>query len=517
MSERKDKWKRRLRAAGITAGAVGTKALISDFPKGVIDDVVEKGVRNKFKGQPFKQGINKARVVKAVKGRGAGRAAGGIAGMVTFPVFASGIKDMQGDTSKDKAKGMGKILGSGVAFQGLKGGVELPIESLQKGVKMNKGALIQNLTKGFKSRAIPGLASSAITAAGIAKGIKTKREAKAKGEKPSTLKVLPAAVAGGMLGGAYKGSHEALLRSRGPKGAKVPWKVLLKQPSKYVPKGVSRATTGALGAAVLGGITDKVLDALKKKQPKVKTSARSLGPRMRNMANLLLELERPQGGYKNALLKYPKKYVNALRFKDLKKHKNLSKETKLWHDIHGKGDLSDISLRLDTARRRWDQAYKDASGYHKKSRTEGISPRLRDHYKGLSDIALGVWKDVGRRELPKLKKQQSMITSKLRRVRDASDYHKNEAKRIREAGGKAWGGTAIGVGSLGAGLGLRKRHKKKTSSAQDAALNKAFLETQAEMRGRFPHARLSLVSGPKKPQLKKDEKRATIIKDKLRV
>ena len=362
----KESSKDKLRAAGIMSAGVGAKSLMSDFPKGTIDDLVEQAAKNKlFDKKTLGHGINKQRVLTAIKGRGAGRAAGGAAGLATFPLFLSGAKDLQKDTGQDKTKGMAKILASGLVYGGLKGGTEHLIEGASKGSRISRDVLLKNFTKGFKARGVPQLAAAAITGVGITKGIKDKRKAEAAGEKPSTWKVLPAATVAGLGAGVLKGTGEAILGARGPKGAKVPWSKIMKTPKIFVPKAISRGVTGALGAAVLGGITDKVLDALKKNNaPKVKKMEKVAGLR-----------ELP-GKYCNLLTR---KNVGKKKLSSLKKSEIVKDKIREPENLLEKG----AARNLSALRRRLIKMRSDIHG--PKSRKEIVS---RFHRMGMEDSEL---------------------------------------------------------------------------------------------------------------------------------
>lgn len=221
--EKKDNYLKQVASAAPFAVA----SAISDVPKGMVDKYVE-------------QAIVKAPGTSSSLRRGLGRGAGRLtAGLATSPVFLSGIKDLQSDSEKDKKRGMAKVVGSGLAYSALKGGIESGIENY----KTDPSKIWKKVRATAGARGIVGAASAALTAAAVAKATKAPKVSQAKkSKKPKKQGVgqyVAPAISGGIIG-AGKGAFESVYA----KGLRVKPKALLGATA-------GRAASGALGAAAM--------------------------------------------------------------------------------------------------------------------------------------------------------------------------------------------------------------------------------------------------------------------------
>jgi hypothetical protein len=203
--------------------AAGVKAL-ADLPKGSI----EKAIESKVRGQKTS--------FKGVASRGIGRWAGASAGLISLPMFVSGVKDLKSRNKKRRRKGWAKVLGSGAVYSYGKGGIESLVE---------RGASLKSFAKGGTGRFLVSIPATAAAGYAIAKGLK----------KPSSRKraYLLGALAGG-IGGLSKGVgeaiyHESALRKTAPKAFR----------KALIGKGLGRAAAGVIGGTALAAIFDKMI------------------------------------------------------------------------------------------------------------------------------------------------------------------------------------------------------------------------------------------------------------------
>ncbi len=201
------------------APAIAAKSL-TDLPRGTSEKLLEDKLLGK-----------KVSATGAFK-RGAGRYGGAMLGIATAPIFLSGMKDLKNaKTDKDRKRGYAKVIGSGAAYQAVKGATEYSVE---------KGT--QHAVRGGLSRMAVNLPSTALLAAGIAKGSK---------EKDPRKKYLYGA-AGGLAGGVLKGAGEAGLHL--PKGT-----TRAEAIKRLRAKGIARGLGGVASGLVLTAIVDKLM------------------------------------------------------------------------------------------------------------------------------------------------------------------------------------------------------------------------------------------------------------------
>lgn len=222
---------------------------VADVPKGWVDKYVDQTLRK----------TPKAKRTSGV-GRGVGRGLGRLApSIVTAPVFLSGIKDLKSDDKDTQRRGYAKVLGSGLAYGAIKGGVETGTEeALSKGLKgVNWSKLLGKVRRTAGARGIVTTGAGALTAAAVAKG--QKKSEKSKGKESLTKQYgMPAAV--GALSGAAKGGFEEA------------WELGRKASKRgMLARAGGRAAAGAMGAAVLSGavgkLTGKKSKSTKKSKP----------------------------------------------------------------------------------------------------------------------------------------------------------------------------------------------------------------------------------------------------------
>ena len=247
---------------GIGAGAL--KATLSDLPKGGIEHVGERAIRRRMNRKSMKGVFTPRAIGRSVMKRGVSRTAGGVAvGAATFPIFLSGVKDIKdGKTQRQRTQGAAKVIGSGLVYAGGKGGVEYVLETVQQRKKVRAKRLANVFKRAFTARAVPGLGAAAITAGTIGYGLRRKSKAKGTDKKKS---ILPAVMlAGGLTAAAKQFPETVYYKAKGKPSRKVFQKVL-KNKKLWVPRVAARGIAGAVGAGILGRITENVLSKNKKR------------------------------------------------------------------------------------------------------------------------------------------------------------------------------------------------------------------------------------------------------------
>lgn len=209
-----------LGAMAALAPAVAVKGLV-DIPKAGIEGALESKIRQKPIG------------LKKILGGAGGRYIGGtVGGILTAPVFFSGIKDLQSDDRKTRKKGLAKVLVAGSILPAIKGATEALGGQSGKVGGRAAGRMISNL---------PALA---LLAAGAAKGAK---------EKDTKKKYLWGAL-GGAAGGLAKGIGEVAIEERrlykaDPKAFK----------RALLGRGMGRTVAGVIGGLALTAVIDKLV------------------------------------------------------------------------------------------------------------------------------------------------------------------------------------------------------------------------------------------------------------------
>jgi len=229
----------------------------ADVPKGYVDKVVEKLIR----GAARSKGESSA--LQAV-GRGAGRLG---AGLLTAPVFLSGIKDLKSDDPSRKRRGAAKVVGSGLVFSALKGGGEAAIANLKK----DPGQIWKAIKGTAGARSIVGAGAALLTAVTVAKATKDSNKRKSDGQS-IVGKIFKQVVVPGVVGtaaGAGKGAfEEAWTHTNVLKPLWKGKKVSLPSFRGIAAKSGGRAVAGALGAVVMTQAIKHLMPS--KKNPQVK-------------------------------------------------------------------------------------------------------------------------------------------------------------------------------------------------------------------------------------------------------
>jgi hypothetical protein len=241
----------------VALGAVPlTVKQMADIPKGTIESSIERGTGRKLglstKAAPA---LTKADLILGLKRFGGGAAAG----VMTGPLFISGIKKMQSNDKKEQAKGMAQVVGSGAVYQASKGTLEaLTAEKLHaarvtgKPIRATAKEILEALKTAGKARSLVSIPGAMAAAYGAARG------SKGDGKETSKYRAAAYGALGGAAGGAFKGMAEVPLKS----GMKTPQ--LLR---KMVSKGAGRAAAGAVGGAALGGLFKWISKKMAGKKP----------------------------------------------------------------------------------------------------------------------------------------------------------------------------------------------------------------------------------------------------------
>lgn len=190
---KKEKQKSYLSQLAATAPAFAAKTILGDVPRSALESVVEQQAAPRFTGgqaPPITASLK-----SAIKNRGYGALKGGAAGLLTAPIFVSGLKDVASDDKKDKAKGYGKILGTGAAFQAVKG--------YQKGLSRGREmGLSPGRARGMgRSMSLSRAVTKAPGALGLAYAVSQGLKKKKKGDKPDKYQTAKLLGTGALVGG----------------------------------------------------------------------------------------------------------------------------------------------------------------------------------------------------------------------------------------------------------------------------------------------------------------------------
>ena len=255
-----------------TVFGAGVLKTLADVPKFVATGEVEKGLRKALKLS--KPGMPKAFSRASLKDslKFARRASSGsLAGMLTFPLLAKGIKDVSSDNPMKKAQGAMEVGGGGLAYSAIKGAAEhgarhKMLASPSKAKKLSTAGLLKKLPKaklgvlmrspalkpylaGAVAKSIPGTLSALVPAAVIAAGLNKK-------DRKASTSMIHAGLAGAAASGVRGVTERAIfLRRMGMKAGP-------KMMKELAAAGGSKATAGLLGGLILDRV---VRMALKKK------------------------------------------------------------------------------------------------------------------------------------------------------------------------------------------------------------------------------------------------------------
>jgi hypothetical protein len=234
LSEAKEQKRESYGRQMLAAAPFAAASAVTDVPKGWVDKYVEQTIRQL-------PAAKRESAARAAIGRGVGRLS---AGLLTSPVFLSGIKDLRSDDPERKKRGYAKVLGSGVVFSSVKGGIEGGIIGSAEG----KAHAIKKIKNIAGARGILGLGGAILTSQAIATATKDKKKGKKEEKKSLWGRYgMPAAV--GAATGAGEGAFEHAFAHR-------------KNLSKITRRGLAgsaagRAAASALGTVALTGLVKK--------------------------------------------------------------------------------------------------------------------------------------------------------------------------------------------------------------------------------------------------------------------
>ena len=246
-----------LGAIGAAAPIFGAKAL-AEVPRKGVEETLEQKLDAKFR--KAKSPDTRKTIAKALKGRGFGTAAGGMAGILTAPAYIKGVQLLGSDDPKDKAKGTALVLGSGAAYQAGKGLGE------GAGSAVSKGEGAKTLKRSMKAftggRLITKMPAAILSAAAIAKG----REKKEDGKDPSlTRKLLIPAAATGSVGAISNVISQALKKKMSPKDI-----MSIPGMKRLAPSALAGAAGGAFAGTLGGAAVDAAIKRFKEKNAAAK-------------------------------------------------------------------------------------------------------------------------------------------------------------------------------------------------------------------------------------------------------
>lgn len=220
--------------------AVGSS--VAEVPKGALDKAIEQSIAGKEKQKAVKA---TGTALRRGVGRGVGRLG---AGILTAPVFLSGIEDIkEGRTKEERNRGYAKVLASGLGYAAGKGGIEGVVEHGISRKALGTAGRIAGV------RGALGIGSAALTAAAVAKSLRTTK--KEEGKKPSWTKryVLPVATGAGI--GAVKGGIESVIAKKIKPGQILKPKNL----RAVLGAGAGRMASTAVGALALSELARRML------------------------------------------------------------------------------------------------------------------------------------------------------------------------------------------------------------------------------------------------------------------
>jgi superfamily II DNA or RNA helicase len=271
------------KAALALAPVFGAKTILGDVPVKIGEEYLHSSLaKNLNVSRPGATGVAAASTLKRSLGRALGSAAPSLAvGVATAPMYMKGMQLLQSDDRKDKAKGLGLVLGSGAIFQGSKG--------IGEGYGLTRGSggtTGKGITKGLRyggSKIVQSMPTTILMAGAIAAGRKGKD-----GEEASNQKkfLLPMAV-GGASGLTQNLTNDLVTHTDDLiKAGKVPKQLknlnplakrvsmvehLVRTPSKLkvlLPSGASGLLGGIAGAGLGALLVDLATKKLKKKEKK---------------------------------------------------------------------------------------------------------------------------------------------------------------------------------------------------------------------------------------------------------
>ena len=258
--------------AALVAPAFGAKAILGDWPEGALEHAVtaRAGGSSKPWNRLFAQGF---------RGRGGGRALGGIAGITTAPLYLKGLQMAGSKDPSERHKGIALLAGSSAVFAGQKGALEGLFQHQAAGASRTE-AVAKGLHLGL-SRSISKIPFAVMMGMGVAAGRHDDKES------PFRKYVMPG-VTGAALGGLSRASED-LGRHMSDRS----FRSLVKALPKTMPAAAGGAAGGLFGGLVLAKVVDmatKTLTSRKKEASVEKVAFPVVEPVLGALGHLAKEL-----------------------------------------------------------------------------------------------------------------------------------------------------------------------------------------------------------------------------------
>lgn len=242
--------------AALVAPAFGAKAVLGDWPEGALEHAVTARVGGSSKpwSRLFAQGF---------KGRGGGRALGGIAGITTAPLYLKGLQMAGSKDPSERHKGIALLAGSSAVFAGQKGALEGLFQHQAAGASRTE-AVAKGLHLGL-SRSLSKIPFAVMMGMGVAAG---RHDGRGK-EGPLRKYVVPG-VTGAALGGLSRASEDV-----GRHMSDRSFRSLVKALPKTMPAAAGGAVGGLFGGLVLAKVVDMATKTVapKKKEASIEKVA----------------------------------------------------------------------------------------------------------------------------------------------------------------------------------------------------------------------------------------------------
>ena len=248
MSDKNEKRPGYWKLLAASAPVYGAKALGVDLPKKTLEEAYE--LKTKSPGSTMRSNLG-----RAFRGRGAGTAAAGLAGMATAPLFIRGVQLAKSDKRSDKVKGVGLIGGSGLAYHGVKG--------LGEGIGSAKSRGLSGQAASSRRGAFAASRMLLKTPAAVALGLSIAqgRKKNKDGKQTVARKYLVPAVGAGAAGAANNVVSEVLSRiGQLPKGQRAAAAKKILMSGKGLRSLRATGLGGLAGGAAAGSIGSALVD-----------------------------------------------------------------------------------------------------------------------------------------------------------------------------------------------------------------------------------------------------------------
>ncbi len=257
MADQKNEHQGYLPLLAASAPAFAAKGIIGDMSRAS----VEHGVESRVMGSRL--GFGRL-LAQGARGRGVGRALGGLLGVATAPVYMHGTQLLQSKDRKERLKGYGSIAGATLGYAGAKGFLEnfakARATGANPGIAAGKGMLLASIRGGYK------LPLALATAYSVAAGRKRDKD-KGGGSAKYLLPVAVGAGAGALSRTVEEGAEMAMSRERASMAART---------KRLMAAGAGGAAGGVIGGLVLAAAVDatsKLLNRGKEKKAFLLTGA----------------------------------------------------------------------------------------------------------------------------------------------------------------------------------------------------------------------------------------------------